>query len=205
MSLIIYGTPQSRTMRTLWVAEELGLSYEHRPLAWDDPALKGPDFLRLNPAGSVPTIVDDGFALAESMAINLYLSKKYGSVGASALYPDGPEDEAQVWRWSLWAQSDLEPWVQRDALWSGAVDRIRVVSAPLIQRALTTLDRALVERAWIATDRFTVGDLNVAGVLSPSRSAHLDLQEYTNVTDWLSRCYDRPAARATRARFSARS
>ncbi len=203
MALIIYGTPQSRTMRTLWVAEELGLPYEHRPLAWDDPALKGVDFLRLNPAGSIPTIIDDGFALAESMAISLYLSKKYGSAGASALYPASPENEAEVWRWSLWAQSHLEPWVQRDVLLSGVLDGVRKLSVPLVRRALIVLNRVLAERAWIVADHFTVADLNIAGVLSPSRSAHLDLQPYPNVTGWLSRCYDRPAARSTRARFSA--
>ena len=60
MALTIYGTPRSRTMRVLWLAEELGLQYEHRPLGWDDPFLKTDDFLRLNPAGAIPTIVDDG-------------------------------------------------------------------------------------------------------------------------------------------------
>ena len=87
MTLTIYGSPRSRTMRTLWVAAELGLDYSHVPLAFDDPALKSPEFRRVNPAGAVPAIVDDGFALSESLAINLYLAKKYGSSGAEPLYP----------------------------------------------------------------------------------------------------------------------
>ncbi len=49
MPLAIYGSPRSRTMRVLWVAAELGLEYEHVPLAFDDPALKAPAFLKLNP------------------------------------------------------------------------------------------------------------------------------------------------------------
>ena len=63
MALTIYGSPRSRTMRTLWAAAELGLAYTHVPLAWNDPALKEPEFLRLNSAGTIPTIVDDDFAL----------------------------------------------------------------------------------------------------------------------------------------------
>ncbi len=96
MALIVYGSPQSRTMRTLWLVEELDLEYEHRPLAWDEPALKSEAFLRINPAGSIPTIVDDGFALAESMAIALYLGKKYGAGGEAPLYPPDLESEARV-------------------------------------------------------------------------------------------------------------
>jgi glutathione S-transferase len=76
MTLTIYGSPRSRTMRVLWAAAGLGLDCQHVPLAWDDPAFKSPEFLRLRPAGAVPVVVDDdGFALAESMAIILYLAK----------------------------------------------------------------------------------------------------------------------------------
>ena len=68
MTLTIYGSPHSRTMRVLWTAAELDLTYEHIPLTWDDPYLKSPEFLRLNPAGTIPVIVDDGVVVAESMS-----------------------------------------------------------------------------------------------------------------------------------------
>ena len=203
MALTIYGSPRSRTMRTLWAAAELDLTYVHVPLAWNDPALKGPKFLSLNPAGSIPTIVEDGFALAESMAINLYLAKKYGRAGAEPLYPGSPEGEAEAWRWSLWAQAHLEPWVQRDAKLAAMRAAVGEVAEIMARAALTTLDRTLSGRAWLVGGAFTVADLNVAGVLSPSRAERLDLQPHPNVGAWLARCYDRPAARATRARFGA--
>ena len=85
MTLTIYGSPRSRTMRTLWMAQELGLDYEHVPIAWDDPWLKSPEFLRLNPAGTIPTIDHDGFGLGESLAINMYLAKTFGSMHSDAL------------------------------------------------------------------------------------------------------------------------
>lgn len=203
MALTIYGSPRSRTMRTLWLAEELGLQYEHRPVEWDDPWLKSDEFLRLNPAGAIPTIVDDGFALAESMAISLYLAKKYGSAGPSPLYPAGLEDEARVWRWSLWAQAHLEPWVQRDQMLSPQLDVVRGSFATLVRRSLRILDRTLSEQLWLAADHFTVADLNVAGVLSPSRTIHLDMTPHRSVVAWLHACYDRQAARTTRTRFTA--
>jgi glutathione S-transferase len=201
MTLTIYGSPRSRTMRVLWIAAELGLDYTHIPLAFDDPALKQPAFLRINPAGAIPAIVDDGFALSESLAINLYLAKKHGSGGPTPLYPDTAQGEADVWRWSLWAQGHLEPWVQRDALLAGlrAVTSSHVQGA--VQVALARLDQALAERAWLIGPHFTVGDLNVAAVLSPSRAEHLDLVSHEHIRAWLARCYGRPAAVATRLRF----
>ncbi len=188
-------------MRVLWAAAELGLTYEHIPLEFDDPALKQPDFLSINPAGSVPTIVDDGFALAESLAINLYLAKKFGSDGHDALYPTSIEEEALVWRWSLWAQVHLEPWVQRDLLLEGLRAAIGDHTPAIVEAALTVLNDALSNREWLVGEHFTVADLNVAAVLSPSRSAHLDLRSHSLVNDWLKRCYGRPAALATRKRF----
>ena len=198
MALTIYGSPRSRTMRVLWAAAELGLDYVHVPLAFDDPALKEATFLGLNPAGAVPTIVDDGFALAESLAINLYLAKKYGAGG---LYPAGAHAEAEVWRWSLWVQGHLEPWVQQDAL----LAEMRAAVWPHVQgaiaAALGVLDRALEGRVWLVGAGFTVADLNVAAVLSPSRAQHLDIAAFSQVSAWLARCYARPAAVSTRRRF----
>ena len=198
---MIYGSLRSRTMRTLWAAAELGLTYEHVPLAWDDPWLKSPEFLALNPAGSIPTIVDDGMALSESMAINLYLAKTYGSAGAQPLYPS--EGEAQVWRWSLWAQGHLEPWVQQDARLAAVRAAAGAELDAFVQTSLATLGLALAGRSWLAADHFTIADLNVAGVLSPSRAKTIGLAEHGEVEAWLARCYARPAARATRDRFAA--
>ena len=185
-------------MRVLWMAAELGLEFEHDLIAVDDPRLKSPEFLRLNPAGAIPTIEDDGFALAESLAINLYLAKRHGLGG---LYPAALEDEAQVWRWSLWAQGELEPWVMRDLRLTNLRDALAPHTAPIIAAALATLDRALGGSDWLVGGAFTVADLNVAAVLSPSRAEHLDLTPYPSVADWLPRCYARPAAKATRLRF----
>jgi glutathione S-transferase len=199
MALTIHGSPRSRTMRVLWMAEELGLDFDHDPVAFDDPRLKSPAFLALNPAGAIPTIVDDGFALAESLAINLYLAKKHA---LGTLYPSSLEDEAQAWRWSLWAQGQLEPWIMRDALLADLRAAAAPQAAPVIAAALATLERALADRDCLLGEAFTVADLNVAGVLSPSRSSQLSLGPYPRTAAWLARCYARPAAVATRERYA---
>ena len=54
-------------------------------------------------------------------------------------------------------------------------------AAPVIAAALATLERALPDRAWLLDEAFTVADLNVAAVLSPSRSSRLHLTPYPRV------------------------
>jgi glutathione S-transferase len=201
MALTIYGSPRSRTMRVLWLAAELGLDYEHIPLAWDDPELKQPAFLKLNPAGTIPMIIDDGFALSESLAICLYLARKYGAQGPAPLYPTSPEQEAEVWRWSLWAQGHLEPWIQGDARTAALHQTAASQMLALVRPELERLERALSARPWLVGETFTVADLNVCAVLSPSRTRNLDLEAYPCVSGWLARGYARPAATATRRRF----
>lgn len=201
MALTIYGSPQSRTMRTLWIAEELGLEYDHVPVAWSDPWLKTAAFLRINPTGTVPAIDHDGFGLGESIAINLYLAKTFGTSGSSPLYPTDPKGEAEVWRWSLWAQQHLEPWVRRDGgkpVYRGStLDRAMAEA----RRGLDQLESTLIGRGWLCGDHFSMADFNVACVLSPSRSSALDMTRHAFTAAWLKRCYERPAARAVREKF----
>jgi glutathione S-transferase len=187
-------------MRVLWLAEELGLKYEHVPYEFNDPRLKTNEFLSLNPAGAIPTIVDDGFSLSESLAINLYLAKKY-SQRSNGLYARSSEEEAVMWQWTLWAQGHLEPWVQQDLLLKDLIQAIGSRAQAMINRSLHMLTRVLRSSSWLVGNRFTVADANVAGVLSPSRSKNIDFANYPEVEQWLRRCYARPAAVQARARF----
>lgn len=198
MALHIYGSPSSRTKRTMWMAAELGLAYQHSPFEWDDPFLKSAEFLALNPAGAIPTVVDGEVVVSESLAINLYLAKRYGRGAPLRLYPETLTEEAQVWRWTLWVQGQLEPWVQRDPATLALRSASGEVWAAEINTGLATLDRALAIGGWLIGDRFSVADLNVACVLSPSRVADLDLCAFPAIADWLARCYSRPAAQSVR-------
>ncbi|MBN9490241.1 MAG: glutathione S-transferase, partial [Alphaproteobacteria bacterium] len=75
MTIKIYGPTASRAARTLWIVHELDIPFEHVAMEMKD--LKGPDYLKINPNGKVPALVDGDFKLFESMAINLYLATKF--------------------------------------------------------------------------------------------------------------------------------
>src|SRR5438270_6384062 len=201
MALKIYGIPRSRAFRTLWMAKELGLDYENIPIGTSGTETRTPDFLKINPNGHIPAIDDDGFILWESMAINLYLAKKYSP---ASLYPALPEDEARAWQWSFWGVTEVErpvltalfhralyPEDKRDA-------KLADESEHQLGRPLMVLDAAVANTPYLLGEHFTVADLNVAGVLSWARPARIDLGHVPKMADWLKRCAERPAARAAR-------
>jgi len=200
MPLVLYGSARSRTMRVLWMAEELGIEFEHIPYEFDDPALKQDAFRKLNPAGAVPTLIDDGYALSESLAINLYLAKRHAKPDDADLYARSAQEEASMWQWSLWVQGHVEPWIQKDAYLAEVSAALGDVRESIVRRSLDVLERALMDSAWLVGERFTVADLNVASVLSPSRANGLDMTRHPQTAGWLARCYGRPAAVTVRER-----
>src|ERR687887_605389 len=105
MPLRIYGIARTRAFRALWVAKELGLSYEHIPVEIGQAGARQAEYLAINPNGRLPAIDDDGFVLWESLAITLYLAKKHSS---GRLYPATLQGEAKAWQWSLWAVQEVD-------------------------------------------------------------------------------------------------
>ena len=100
----LHGTSRSRSARSLWALEELGVSYEHLPIGTADTKLAG--HLKLNPNARIPVLEDDGLVLWESMAINLYLAEKYGK---NSLWPSDAAGRALAYQWSFWAMTEVEP------------------------------------------------------------------------------------------------
>jgi len=197
--LKMYGSARSRAIRTLWMAMELNIPYEHLDYNPRSPETRTPEFLALNPNGSVPVIDDDGFVLSESMAINMYLAKKHGR----GLYPADAKGEALMWQWSLWETDRLDRQVVNYVNHSSALPEaqrnkaVADASWSEIVPALNTLNGVLAETQWLAGNTFTVADLNVAGALY--RGLSMDLSQWPAVKEWLERCWARPAAKKARA------
>ena len=188
----LYGIPRSRTMRPLWMLEELGIPYETEKVSFINDT-RTPQFLKLNPNGHIPVLRDGDLVLWESLAINLYLARKYDK----GLWPKSVDDEGRAYQWSVWAMTELEepvltallhrmflPQEQRDP--KKADD-----AAERFKQPLSVLEGALAGRQYLLGNTFTVADINVAGVLSGAPLGGLELSK--NVQDWLGRCTGRPA------------
>ncbi len=199
--ITIYGISASRTLRPLWMLEELGLEYEHVQTNFTGDN-KQPEYLALNPNGRIPTLVDGDTVLWESLAINLYLAEKYdGGLNLKTV-----EDRGRAIQWSFWAMLETEkplleflfntlilPPDQRDAAACEA-------AVAELQAPMRVLDDALEGREFLVGNSFSAADLNVAAVFSWAVPAKFDLSEFPNLSRWLMACISRPAARAALAK-----
>ena len=194
----LIGTAASRVMRNIWMLTELNLPYEHDQILANDAALKAPPYGDWNPNGRIPILLVDDFAIHESLAINLYLDSKFPS--AISLYT--LEEKALGIQWALWALTDVEahsfnwflntsgkPEFERDAV-------LATQSWEKLQKPFTVLEKTLTAHEYLLGDRFTVADLNTAGVLY--RALSMPLDTFPQMRAWLDRCWAREAGRAAR-------
>lgn len=200
----IYGVYRSRGSRNYWLCNEIGLEYESIPVIQvyrlADPTAKdaqintqSPAFLKINPSGQVPSMADGDLILHESLAINLYLAKKYGG----ALGPKDLSEDGLMTMWSMWAATSCEPHTieilynrvgkppaERDAAKADAC------VAAMVSR-FAVLDAALAKEGWLVGGRFTVADINVAEIFRYALPAPELFAKAPNVKAWIERCHAR--------------
>ena len=187
----IYGNVNSRASRVTWCARELGVDHEFVDVGWDKQ--KQPEFLAINPNGKFPGFADGDLKMFESLAINLYLAKKFGTGG---LYPTNLEDEARVMQWTLWAATEVEPNAFPAlmlALGYSKDEAAAKAGEEKLKAPLKVLDDALKGKQWLVGDKFSVADLNVACVVNMLRAGKIDFSYAPNVVAWHTRCNARPA------------
>ncbi len=192
----IYGSPRTSAGRCYLLLEELGISYQEVPIdMMGKEEHKGEAFLKLNPNGKVPCLVDDGFVLWESLAINSYLTEKYNP----ALLGSNLQEKALVQQWSIWALGDLQapmvdiliqlffvPEEKRD-------QALIKKSEEKIPGLLQILDQSLKNKDFILGSKISLADINLASVINITSSLKLDVTPYPELNLWFSRMKSRPS------------
>jgi glutathione S-transferase len=196
----IYGIPRSRAFRNLWAAEEAGVDYVLEPTDFVT-GVKAPAFAALNPNAKIPAMKDGSLVLWESLAINLYIARKFGK----GLWPATVEDEGRAFMWTLWTATELEPiqmqWAynsfirppeQRDAA-------VAAAGAEGMKKPFGVLETMLAAGGpYLLGKDFTIADLNVASVAYTAWFNKWDFTAFPRVKAWLETCLERPAAKRAR-------
>ncbi|KVV27604.1 glutathione S-transferase [Burkholderia ubonensis] len=192
----LYGFAGTRSQRALWGLKELDADFEFISVNLLEGEHKRPEFLRLNPAGKVPVLVDGELVIPESAAIVLYLADKYPQ---KALLPVDLAARAQAYRWVMFAVTELEQplWrITRHTMLYPPDKRlpadIALAREDFVNMA-AILDRHLDGRAFIVGDALTVADCVTAYLIDWANELKL-IDSFPQLQAYLERLYARPNA-----------
>jgi glutathione S-transferase len=192
----LYEFGPTRSLRARWTLQELGVDFEAIPVNLAAGEHRSADFLRVNPAGKVPVLVDDDLILNESVAIVLHLAEKYPE---RELIPAEPRLRAEVYRWILFTVTELEQplWrISKHTALYPEQDRLPAEVALARRDFLpmaAVLEKHMKERVYVVGDRVTVADFIVAYTLDWAGEAQL-LGECPALRSYVERMYARPRA-----------
>ena len=179
------------------ILAEKGLSYELVQIDFTQGEQRKPDFLRLNPFGRVPVLIDEDTTVYDSTIIAEYLEDEYPeppllpAVGASAL-------RARARTWEDFADTSFTPQVGQLMGEMGKPESDRDPARlqrihPSIERALDFLNHELQGQEYLA-QQFSIADIGFAPRLVVLKDLGLDPgQNRANVEAWLNRMIDRPS------------
>lgn len=203
--LKIWGRKTSSNVQAvMWCVGELGLAYERIDAGLDFGVVDTPEYLAINPNGTVPVLKDgDNPPLWESGAILRYLAAVYAAqAGQEAFWPGDPVLRADVDRWAEWSKVNIASNFTTFIFW-------RVVRTPpskrdpaAIAQALAVLDRFLAiaetrlgRHPYLGGDRFTLADIQFGHCLFRYYDIEIERAQRPSLRRYYDRLTDRPAFR----------
>ena len=182
----VYGMPMTRATRVTWALEEIGAEYRYHLIDLMKGEGQSPDFLRLNPFGKVPVLVDGELTLTESAAICTYLGDRHPE--AELVPPVGSAERGKYDQWCYFILSELE-----QPLWTihkhrfvypeeKKVPQMLDVAPWEFQRALTVLAQGLGQQEYLVGNAFTMVDIIAAHTLRWAKAVKqpIDVPELQN-------------------------
>ena len=203
MAITFYSSPRSSASPVAFALAELGV--EHETINFDlrnGDAHKQPDYLKINPMGQVPALVDDGQAMFESSACIIHLGEKYGA--ERGLWPPpGSSGHMQALTWMAWTAVTLGHALRQGLSnheWTPEALRSPALAAAgkeQFGKLLAMIDDRLASRTYILGDDFSLVDCFVgASVAWGTGVLEFDVSTTPNIGPWLGRCMAREGAKA---------
>jgi glutathione S-transferase len=200
--LRILGRANSFNVRkVLWTCDEIGIRFEREDWGRGFKPTSTPEFLKLNPVGQVPCVIEDGFVMRESHAIIRYLAS---SRGAKELFPDNLRERQRIEQWMDWVAYDVTHSL-RGAFLGGQLQEPPWNNEWFVaqgRKDLTEQMKLLNEHLaaygpYMLGDRFTLADIPVGLVVNRWFSlAGLARPDYPALTTYYEVLSERPAFRA---------
>lgn len=192
----LYEFGPTRALRVRWTLQELGVEFDAVSVNMLAGEHVSPEFLRLNPAGKLPVLIDDDQVLTESAAIVLHLAEKYPE---GNLLPTDLAERAQAYRWLLFTVTELEQPLWRMARHAFLYPKEKRSQQDIqlaredVRPMIEVLDRHMKGRAFVVGDSATVTDFVLAYTLDWANEESL-LEDFPGLEQYMENMYRRPKA-----------
>lgn len=195
--ITLHHCPQTRSMRTLWLLNELDVDFQVRTHAFDR-SLRDPAYLSLSPAGRVPALEIDGERMFETGAITEYLCERYSPERLGRM-PGNPDRMA----WLVWlhfaetmsqhtaALTQQHVALREDSMRSPIVMKLEAARLAKCYDALEArLSTPVENRDYLLTSGFSAVDISVGQAVYMSQF-FVTLDRHPAVADWYARITER--------------
>jgi GST-like protein len=181
--------------------EELALPYTVRPIALSKNEQKESWYLRLNPNGRIPTIVDHGnddFVVFESGAILLYLAERTGN-----LMPRDEKGRSRVVQWLMFQMGGIGPMMgQANVFYRYAPEKIPYAIERYqreCRRLFEVLDKQLDNQDYLANNQYSIADIAHWSWVHTHKWSGVSIDGLSNLQRWVETIRARPAVERGRA------
>lgn len=197
--ITIFGRRNSSSVQlVMWAVGELKIEHERLDFGHGHASTKTPEYLKMNPMGRVPVLVDGSVQIFESAAILRYLAARYGT---EDFWPSDPLRRAPLDTWAEWGKGTfteavlevfvfdvrLDPATRDPQVLVGAQERLIPLAHMLNER--------IAEGPWLDGDRFTFADIACGHILHRYHTLEWDRPRLENLENYYRRLQQRPAYR----------
>lgn len=205
--LKLYHCAETRSMRSLWLLNELQVPFELIDMPFDLSVTRSADYLTVHPLGRVPCLVDGDFRLFESGAIAEYLCERHPAGGLGRL-----ERDRERYEWLQWIHYSETMAVHAAALvqqrfFIAPKDRSAVIAkleGRRLEKAVQVLEPRLSGQEHLLHSGFSAADIGVGYSLHLADRL-IELARFPSVARYLGLLRARPAFRASLPKGSARA
>jgi GSH-dependent disulfide-bond oxidoreductase len=192
ITLYTSATPNGHKASIL--LEELGVPYNVVPIGLMKGDQKKPEYVKLNPNGRIPTIVDHengDFAVFESGAILIYLAEKYGK-----FLPKDVKGRSTVIQWVMFQMGGIGPMMgQANVFYRYMPEKIQIAIDRYqheSKRLFKVIEQRLEGREYIC-DEYSIADIACWPWMKIHKWSGVEVDDLPNVQAWLARIGERPA------------
>jgi len=202
----LYYFPGNASMAPHMLLEELGVPFELVRVEREKGALRSPEYLKLNPNGLIPVLVDGELVLYEAAAICLHLLDAHPQSGLAPAV--GTPQRAHFYKWLMWLTNTLQPalityfYPDRYVREADAVPQVKDCAEARVGALVDLLEAELAShgKPWLLGDAFSAVDLYALMLCRWTRGFHRPARSLPALGAWLQRVLARPAVQRMLAR-----